>query len=231
MKPAGHEKNYQLFQRIGSQKKLAHAYLLVGPKHVGKTLFACNLAETLLCRSEKGKPCLTCSSCRLFEAKNHPDFLINDSEEPIGVDEIRELIRFLNLKPYQSEQKIALISHFERLSKAAANSFLKTLEEPAPNTILILTSENQKNLLPTTVSRVQVVKFSRVDDSTITQYLNSEMTVTAETAQRIIALSGGQIGRAINLAKNQAMIRADEDFLAEFIELLLKGSYQDRIKR
>jgi DNA polymerase-3 subunit delta' len=228
MNLVGHQKIQTMLKNIASGGKFSHAYLFVGPKHSGKSLFANFLGQSLLCR-EEGAPCAKCFDCRLFEAGNHPDFLVNDSEAAVGVDEIRELIHFLELKPYQAKRKVALITHFERLSIQAANSFLKTLEEPAENTVLIITAENIQNLLPTIVSRSQVVRFQNVGMKEIRDELILCQKVDGELAEKAIAFSGGRIGLAIQLAKAPQRIAETEDFLNRFQQTIKEGGTAERI--
>lgn len=218
MNLVGHQKNLTYLSNISTSEKLSHAYLFVGPKHTGKTLFGRYFAKKLLCTGAD-RLCDQCPSCRLFNAGNHPDFLSDDGSEAIGIDQMRELIHFLELKPYQSKLKIALITHFERLSVAAANSFLKTLEEPAQNTILILTAENQRNLLPTIVSRSQLLKFSRVSKKETQAYLQNTLKVSKDISEKALKVAGGRIGLALELSFDPEKLKKSETFLTEFEEV------------
>ena len=228
MKIIGNKNNLSIMENVSNGGKLSHAYLFVGPKHSGKSLFGHLFAGQLLCE-ETTAPCGKCFNCRLFEAGNHPDFLVYDSEEAIGVDEIRELIHFLDLKPYQSKLKVALITHFERLSTQAANSFLKTLEEPAENTILLLTAENMNNLLPTIISRSQVVRFQAVKKEEIAEELANNMNFDKGIIEDAVRLSGKRIGLAIDFCEHPEKIIEAKDFLEKAEKILAEKSYAEKI--
>ena len=138
------------------ENNIVHAYLLVGPQHVGKRTLALNLAQSLNC-DEPEPPCGQCRSCRrILEAKHADVTSIGlNSRMEIGIDDIRGLQHLASLPPYEGKRKVFIIEEAEYLSTEAANSLLKILEEPPAKVIwLLLTSEEQR-LLPTVVSRCQ----------------------------------------------------------------------------
>ncbi|MBI5040490.1 MAG: DNA polymerase III subunit delta', partial [Gammaproteobacteria bacterium] len=138
-----------------AQRRLPHALLVTGPAGVGKCDFADAFARSLLCKhpAGDGSACGNCEACHLVRAGTHPDYLtvtfIEDKTQ-IGIDQIRELCRALALKSHAGGYKIAIVTPAERMTVEAANSLLKTLEEPTDNTLLMLVTE-QPARLPATI--------------------------------------------------------------------------------
>lgn len=226
----GHNKNLQYLKDIVNRGNYSHAYLFSGPDRTGKTKVAEYFAQSLLCeQTTDDAPCGKCSSCKLFGAGNQPDFLFYDGYDNLNVEEVRELVHFLELKPYQSPMKVAVIAHVERMSTSAANSFLKTLEEPAPNTLIILTSENSSNLLPTIVSRTQVVGFGFVPTGEIQNHIANTCKVASDRAEDISNFSAGKIGLAIELAENPGKMDEIRLFLKNFLTAMTSRSYSERL--
>src|SRR5262245_23591155 len=157
----GHEALIQAFDRALQRGRLAHAYLFTGPPGVGKRLFAHELAKALLCENpstDRVEACDRCSACAQVEAGSHPDFFAvsrpeENLEMPIRV--MQELCHALSLKPARGKRKIAVIDDADDFNEESANSFLKTLEEPPPHSLLILIGSSADRQLPTIVSRCQ----------------------------------------------------------------------------
>ncbi len=145
--------------------RLPHALLIHGSKGTGIKHFASLVSASLLCEEplENGKQCGNCKSCHLFIAKTHPELLVVQPEEEnqaIKVEQIREAVTFSQLQSHYDHRKIILIHKAEVMNDNAANSLLKTLEEPPGETLIILTS-SYPSLLPITVrSRCQKLKIS-----------------------------------------------------------------------
>ncbi|MBI5461065.1 MAG: DNA polymerase III subunit delta' [Gammaproteobacteria bacterium] len=155
-------------QARAAQRRLPHALLVTGPAGVGKRVFADAFARSLLCKRPMGDgadnstACGGCEACLLLRAGTHPDYLtvtfIEDKTQ-IGIDQIRELCRALSLKSHAGGYKIAILTPAERMTVEAANSLLKTLEEPTDNTLLILVTEQPARLAATIRSRCQLLRF------------------------------------------------------------------------
>lgn len=140
--------------------KFPHALLFSGSRGMGKKAFSFYLSKALLCQSPqaRGEPCQQCKSCQLFEIGNHPDFnwlSTADDKKNITVDQIRAVIDWSLLCSQFDGKKILLIEPAEAMNINAANSLLKTLEEPQANTLIILLTEKKQALLPTIRSRCQ----------------------------------------------------------------------------
>ncbi len=214
----GNEKAQKILSDSLKNETFSHAYLFSGPVSVGKTTFAVEMARTLLCKLEAKEEC-DCPSCHLVASMSHPDlhFL---SSTGAGVEEVREITRQLAMMPYQSKYRVAVITHVQDLTVQALNSFLKTLEEPKDNTVIIMTTENKATLLPTIVSRTRQVNFGPVSDKVVFEYLNQELGVKKERAKDLSIVAAGRVGMAVGLSETEvdanAQIREGENFLRVF---------------
>jgi len=234
----GHKKIQQLLQKSLINNKLAHAYLLAGPAHLGKSLMAEKFIASILCHDYqqqnqsqvKSLPCNECIFCQQFAKGIHPDIYNLKKEEDqknISVEQVREMQKFLSLTSFLNSYKIALIANAQDLSESAQNALLKILEEPTPKTILILMADDANFLLPTIVSRCQLVKFRPQSEEEIFHYLIS-LGSSREQAKILTALSCGQIGMAINYFQkpesfnfylekmNQTLDFFDQDLVTRF---------------
>lgn len=183
---------------------LPHALLLTGNRGLGKLDFAQQFAHLLLCESldistvtelESLISCGQCHSCKLVAAGNHPDLSIVEPEadkEIIGIDRIRQLREFFLLKSQVSHAQVAIVSPADKLNNFAANSLLKTLEEPTHNSYLFLVSHAPYRLLPTIRSRCQIVRFNTPGKEIARNWLLSQNLSLAEgDLEQLLTLSAG----------------------------------------
>jgi len=143
--------------------RIFSGYIFTGADAGVMRLAAKNFAKAVNCPAEKERPCGSCASCRKIDSQNHPDiFFVEPSgaSSSIGIDRIRAAIRQANMKPYEARKKVFIINEAHSMNRASSNAFLKTLEEPPLDTTFILISRSEELLLPTIVSRCQVIKFS-----------------------------------------------------------------------
>ncbi len=184
---------------------LAHAYLFFGPSGIGKKRSALEFAKSLNCENKGSEDnCGVCNSCNKIEKGLHPDCFIlepsksssNAKEETIRIDDIRNLQKKLNYLPYEGEFKVAIVDDAEKMNLQAANSFLKTLEEPPRSTLIILVSSNHYQLLPTIVSRCQGVKFSPLPLKALVQILSQKEDIAPEEIEIRARHAGGTLERA-----------------------------------
>jgi DNA polymerase-3 subunit delta' len=194
---AGHQRALGILAAQRGAGRLAHAYCFTGEPGIGKTCLANALAEELLLG--EGQP-------RRLEV--HPDFWSDDREEAISIDEVRfhpekgaqahdqSLQQFLSLKPFIAPLRVALLANAERMTEAAQNCLLKTLEEPPPNTVLMLTTAYPDHLLPTCLSRCQVIALSPVGRTSLSAFLTGQ-GCEAEKAELLSALAHGRPGWAL----------------------------------
>src|SRR4051812_3211000 len=214
---AGHDEIADRFRHAIAQGRLASTFLFVGPEGIGKRSFAVCLAQALLCETRDPKlldPCGHCPACLQVKAGTHPDFLFvrrptGKSFIPLGLlkgDEpdypIRQsLLCNLSLRPFCGGRKIAIIDDADFLNVEGANCMLKTLEEPPPQSVLILIGTSPDRQLPTIRSRAQIVRFQSLETATVANLLLSQKVVSDEKeAARLAAFSGGSLARAAELA-------------------------------
>ncbi|MFN3233935.1 MAG: DNA polymerase III subunit delta' [Gammaproteobacteria bacterium] len=168
---------WQHVLNLFQQKRLPHALLLAGASGVGKKQFAENISAILCCEAPTDQPCGQCHGCRLFQTNNHPDVLCVDVEEKsraIKIDQVRELGEFIQKTPHTAQYKIVMLFQAEKMNIAAANALLKSLEEPAPNTLIILVSSQVGRLLPTLLSRCQRINFSAPEKTLALEWLDAQ---------------------------------------------------------
>lgn len=150
------------------RKKLAHALFFVGPLHCDLNQFVLRLAQLILCHNKHNAPCCNCADCHMVHRREHPDIewiLPEKSGSVIKIDQIRQLQLSAYLTPQRSESRIIVIEAADRMNNASANALLKILEEPAQHTRFILIAEQLSTVLPTILSRCQLMKFSVAEDN------------------------------------------------------------------
>ena len=194
------------------------AVIFSGVEGIGKRLAAQICAAALLCEKPvDGEPCGTCESCHLIAAGSHPDFSVVETEDTksarnIKIGQIRELQNQVSLSPLNSERRVVIIDGAEFLNVAAANSMLKTLEEPSSPTIFILLTASRSSLLTTIRSRCTTVNFGKLSANEIRDELIRRDTDEA-TAQNLSIIANGSFGRALKL-KDSDGIKLREDALS-----------------
>ncbi len=202
----GHDAVVRAFDGVVQSGRLAHAYLFVGPSGVGKRLFAGELAKALLCEAPPGpglQACDACDACLQVEAGTHPDLITaglpEDSLE-VPIEVIRTLCRGLALKPARGRCKVAILDDADDLNEAAANCFLKTLEEPPARSVLILIGTSPERQLATIVSRCQLVRFTPLSPALVAEVLRAQNVGDEAFVERLARLSDGSPGQARALA-------------------------------
>ncbi len=220
----GHEWAVDMLRQHIAKDTVRHAYLFAGPPHLGRRTLALRFAQALNCRetTEAGMPCGKCRDCRQMEARQHPDLTMVQAEHEGGilkVDQVREARRSLTLKPYQSKYRLAIFLRFQEANDSAANALLKTLEEAPSYAILILTADNLDQLLPTIVSRCEVLRLRPLPVQSVEGFLK-EHGVDEEPAHLLAHLSGGRPGYALHLWQDPSSLAFREEKMAELQALL-----------
>ncbi|MGD8207380.1 MAG: DNA polymerase III subunit delta' [Thiohalocapsa sp.] len=200
------------------QGRLAHALLLTGPAGVGKRHFADLFTAALMCRARRpgGLPCGDCADCTLLRAGNHPDTAVlqPDAEAKtaeIKVEAVRELCGRQTLTAQRGPRSVLRIAPAEAMNAHAANSLLKTLEEPADSTLLILISESPTRLAATITSRCQRLSVPSPDAATASEWLAARMGEGADVGL-LLRLAHGAPLRALDLADAQWLKQRDAAF-------------------
>ncbi len=199
----GYERNISLLKRSLTTGKLSHAYLFYGIDGSGMKETAIALVEALFCNGTDG--CGECPSCRKIASLSHPDLhLVEPDGAFIKIDQIRELQKGLSYRPFEAPQKACIIENAEKMNPSAANAFLKTLEEPPGEAILILTTTHVDAVLPTILSRCQQLRFPPLATETIASLLR-ENGAAEEPARIAAALAGGSFERAREILEDEGL--------------------------
>lgn len=211
----GHKDVIEHMQKAIALNKLSHAYIIQGEEGMGKKLLAGAFAKVLQCEAGEVKACNSCKSCLQHESGNHPDIIwVKHEKASIGVDDVRNQVNAdIQIKPYNSRYKIYIINDADKLTEAAQNALLKTIEEPPGYAVLILLVDNISLMLPTILSRCVVLNLKPVDKQEITDYLMDNHHVPDYLAQMAALFSGGNVGKAIKYASGDDFIKMKEDVL------------------
>ena len=196
-----------------------HAFLFVGSEGIGKGLLGKAFIQAWLCEhttSEKLARCKICHNCKRIANTSHPDFIeIIEESATIKIDTIRELQKRLAFPPFESARRFVMIHDIHKMQDAAANCLLKTLEEPEEHTTFILITSQIQRLLPTIISRCQVVRFAPFSVDEISHYL-IEHGVSPEISGQLATLSDGSLSMAQELNQGDyktELISTFEDIL------------------
>jgi DNA polymerase-3 subunit delta' len=193
--------NASVIQTLESQlreDRLPNTLLFAGPSGIGKGTLARSLAKSLNCREVQYDFCNQCSSCRKIEANTHPDVRVYSPEgQFIKIDQMRELSREAFFRPFEGRQRIFILEQADRLKIEAANSILKTIEEPPESTTILLLSDKPNDLLSTIRSRAQLYQFIPLPFETMASWLAVETGRSKEDCQLLARLAGGALGKAL----------------------------------
>jgi len=198
----GQEKAITFLKRVMAKEKIPHAYLFAGISGVGKTTTAVAFAQAINCREPiNGEGCGRCIPCRQVMSGNFPDLeRIDPDGQNIKIEQIRDLNRSFGFKPLSGRYRVSIILQAEMMTIEAANSFLKTLEEPPRDNILILNVTEPRALLPTIVSRCQKILFKPIPIQLIARWLMENQDMDEERALVLAKISEGSIGRAMKMS-------------------------------
>jgi DNA polymerase III subunit delta' len=248
----GHEWAVDMLKKHVIHGTTRHAYLFAGPPGLGRRTLALRFAQALNCRTpvRAGIPCGKCRDCKQIEAMHHADLsiiepTIKDPNNPrelipapngeIRIQQIRELQKTINLKPYQSPYRILIFLRFDQASVEASNALLKTLEEAPSYAVLILTAENPEQLLPTIVSRCEVLRLRPLKVEEVQNALETR-GLEASQAKLIAHISGGRFGYALRLIENETLLEKREERLNDLLSLISasrveKFAYADKLSK
>jgi len=199
----GHDMIIDYLKKAIENGKVSHSYLFEGEESIGKRMVALAFAKALLCKEIGNEPCNRCISCTKFDNANHPDFqLIEPERGLISMKTLDKLLRTVNIAPLESKRKIILIDDSHCMGLGGQNILLKTLEEPPAYINIILLSSNSNMLVPTILSRCQIIKFQPVESSRIIALLRKEYKKTWEEANFIAHFTKGSVGRSIEISRS-----------------------------
>ena len=226
-----------LLQRSLEKGVLAHAYLFIGPPHVGKMTLALNLAQALNCE-ESEKPCGECLSCQKITKGKYADVQIigleyaSEAEElknrtEIGIDQIRQLQHSASLPPFEGKYKIFIIDGAELLSIEAANCLLKTLEEPAGKVVFLLLTTNIGLLPDTVVSRCQQLELIPLSSDEVENALTNKWGIETQKAKLLSRLCHGCLGWALSASLGDELLKEYRGRRDNILDIINTG-YEER---
>jgi DNA polymerase-3 subunit delta' len=243
----GHEAAQAWLRRALQTDRLAHAYLITGPRAVGKRTFALEVAQALNCTSSSvaDRPDHACQQCRMIQRGIHPDVRLvrraperrmismRPSATPGPTREYADNVQFIQsdaqLRPMMGRRKVYVILYAEELAEDAGNRLLKTLEEPPPFVLFLLTAIERGGVLPTIASRCQELRLRPASRSQLTEALAEGGTELAR-AQQLAALAGGRQGWALAAAREPALFEQQQTYSRQLVDALA-GSRLDRLAR
>lgn len=205
----------EFFRATIASGRVSHAYLLTGPAGSNKTSAAYAFAQAILCEKNG---CGECDDCVRVLRRRHPDVHYYAPEGAQGylVEQIREIVSDVSLAPIRAKRKVYILDRVDLLGTQAANAFLKTLEEPVSGVVFILLGRTREGVLPTIVSRCQVVPFRHIPAKEAAGILSQKVGVTPERARMAIEACDGSITQAISFAKSSERT----EFRARVMEVL-----------
>ncbi|MFC2013397.1 ATP-binding protein [Chloroflexota bacterium] len=226
----GQSRAVSLLQRSLEREALAHAYLFVGPPHVGKMALALNLAQALNCEATE-PPCGVCDSCKKIASGKHADVQIiglasngnsaeNKLRTEISIDQIRNMQHSASLPPFDGKYKAFIIDGAEYLSIEAANCLLKTLEEPVGKVTFIMLARNDSFLPATVISRCQRLELPPVATSEVETALESSFGIEPDRARFLAKLCHGCPGWAISSALDCSLLEQRAERLNRLLDII-----------
>ncbi len=222
----GHQDAAALLIRAATVRQVSHAYLFAGPEGVGKTTLALEFARLLQCARPDlvaGEPCGDCASCRKIAHGNHLDVTLIELEEgkrSLGVDVAREtVVRMANRAPSEGAWRIFILPEVERMTANTVNALLKTIEEPPEGVVLLLTSAEPENLLPTLLSRCQLVTLHALSPGEVEQALVQRWQVDGAEARELAELANGRLGWAVRAHEHPDLREQRRQHLAQIVAL------------
>lgn len=199
----GNKDSVERLRRQAKEKRPFHAYIFEGGDGVGKKTLAYTFAQALFCEEGGEEPCGVCPACRKVESGNHTDIVpVRPDGNSIKKEQIDAIWPSFYSKPFEASKIIVIIEKAETITVAQQNKMLKTFEEPGESLIMILLTENTAELLPTIVSRAQIVRLKPVSRSEIEDFLVSDRGAAREDAIVAAAYSGGSPGKAVSLLED-----------------------------
>lgn len=212
----GNEPVKEYLARLLKKNTFSHSLLFAGKDGIGKGLFAEAFAKAVICANDP-----TGSHKLKLDACIHPDLRFFRPEGKSGmhsIDSMRQFSDEVHLAPYEADKKIFIIYDAERMFSYSANALLKTFEEPAPHSLIILITQNPTSLLPTVLSRCCTFHFKALSDHNVSEYFQNTLHKSPQEADAIAAVADGSIGNALRLVE-----RGGDQLRHKILQVLQKG--------
>ncbi|MBI5815200.1 MAG: DNA polymerase III subunit delta' [Nitrospinae bacterium] len=224
---AGQDTPIRILKQAAASGDMAHAYLFAGPEGVGKKTTALAWARAMMCQRGGDDACGQCAPCRKAEGGNHPDIIFaepeirpNKKKKELDMDHVRELITKLQYKPYEARRKVVIVDGADRMNLPAANAFLKTLEEPPGDAVIILVASNMGRLPATIISRCQPLRFGPLHFAEAVELFTRTRGMTQQEAAQTASLCKGAPGLA---GEDAAARREVRDRALKFLSMVAQG--------
>ena len=232
----GQDRAVTLLQRNLERGAVAHAYLLVGPPHVGKMTLALELAQALNCEAAE-PPCGECDPCQKVASGKHADVQVigldtggNSNDKPrteISIEQVRDMQHSSSLPPFEGKYKVFIIDGAELMSNEAANCLLKTLEEPSEGVIFILLTANDSVLPSTVVSRCQRLELHPLPTSQVETALGERRGLESAKTELLSRLCHGRLGWALTAADDDSLLERRDQLIEKLLEVI-RGDNEQR---
>lgn len=227
----GQDKVIHFLKRSLINGRLHHAYLFIGNRGVGKTLTAKNFAMAINCTERIGaEPCNECISCKKIEKSEAPDVFFMSGQGEGGtflIDDIKNLRNLIILRPYEAKKKIFILEDVSRMTPEAANAFLKTLEEPPDDSIMMLIGHDKSKILSTIYSRCEVIYFDPLRKDLIKELLLEKLNLDKENAEYITHFSDGSLKAASEFLESEKDILEHKNRLIDKFDASFKPYDED----
>jgi DNA polymerase-3 subunit delta' len=226
----GHKDIISHMKNAYTMGKVSHAYILEGDEGMGKKLLTNCFVKLLQCENPIGtSPCGSCSSCVQIDSNNHPDIIyVKPSKiSGYGVDDVRtQIVKDINIKPYQSKYKIYIIDEADKMNVQAQNSILKTIEDPPSYGLFFLLATNSQKFLQTVLSRAVKMNLKPVSIKHIERYLLKEWGVSTTQAKVFSSFSRGNLGKALKLQGSESFTNNREE-MVKLLDIFINGKEYD----
>ncbi len=203
-----------MLQRAMKNEKVVNSYLFLGSEGIGKKFVALQFAKALNClggEADGGDACDHCSSCKKIDHGFHPDVLLIEPEgQNIKVDQVRQLQKGLAYRPYEGKRRVCILTAADRMAPNMSNTLLKTLEEPPLHTVIVLLANSSRFILPTILSRCQLIRFNPLPTLMVSKWLTENKGLDEAEAHRLASLSEGSPGKALEIQEEIKEISREE---------------------
>ncbi|MFH0917976.1 MAG: DNA polymerase III subunit delta' [Candidatus Omnitrophota bacterium] len=213
----GHDRPLSIIKAHLAKASFSGAYIFSGPEGIGKKMVAKIIAAQLNCTAQADRPCGACSGCLKIQAEAHPDLhIIQNGQAQIKIEDIRDILRQANFRPYEGAVKVFIIDNAHKLNPESANALLKVLEEPPADVLIILVTHKPQNIIKTVLSRCKQIKFSSLIRAQLETVLIKNYALDKTSAHFLAYYAEGRLGLALKL-KDTPLLQEKNKIFEAFI--------------